>query len=77
MRKLTILLAVALFAGGAANDNAAYTAKIKEYTTEPFFLTELVDHLPESATVPSPDRIFADIFSTSARSDASSPRPSE
>ncbi|HWX40624.1 MAG TPA: hypothetical protein VN345_05690, partial [Blastocatellia bacterium] len=24
----------------------AYSAKIKEYTTEPFFLTELVDHLP-------------------------------
>ena len=31
-----------------------YSAKIREYTTEPFFLTELVDHLPASATVPSP-----------------------
>jgi Zinc carboxypeptidase len=40
-----------------AND-AAYTAKIKEYTTEPFLLTELVDHLPASGTVPSPDKIL-------------------
>src|SRR5512134_3785470 len=31
--------------------DVAYTAKIKEYTTEPFFLTELVDHLPASDTV--------------------------
>ena len=34
--------------------DAGYTAKIREYTTEPFFLTELVDHLPASDTVPSP-----------------------
>jgi hypothetical protein len=40
-----------------AND-AAYTAKIKEYTTEPFLLTELVDHLPASTSVPSPDKIL-------------------
>jgi hypothetical protein len=32
----------------------AYTAKILEFTTEPFFLTPLVDHLPASATVPTP-----------------------
>jgi hypothetical protein len=38
--------------------DAAYTAKIREYTTEPFFLTELVDHLPASATVPSPDKVL-------------------
>lgn len=31
----------------------AYTAKILEYTTEPFFLTPFVDHLPES-DVPTP-----------------------
>ncbi len=35
-----------------------YTAKIKEYTTEPFFLTELVDHLPASDRVPSPEKIL-------------------
>ena len=31
-----------------------YTAKIKEYTRDPRILTELVDHLPASATVPTP-----------------------
>jgi len=36
-----------------ANDQA-YTAKILEFTTEPFFLTPYVDHLPASATVPTP-----------------------
>ncbi len=36
----------------------AYTAKIKEFTTAPHFLTELVDHLPASATVPSPEKIL-------------------
>jgi hypothetical protein len=39
----------------------AYTAKIREYTTEPFFLTELVDHLPASPTVPSPDKVLGHI----------------
>ena len=29
-----------------------YTKKIKEYTTEPFFLSPLVDYLPASKTVP-------------------------
>ena len=38
--------------------DANYTAKIREYTTEPFFLTELVDHLPASATVPTPEKIL-------------------
>lgn len=47
-----------------ASDNAEYTAKIKEYTTEPFFLTELVDHLPDSATVPSPDKILGYVIGT-------------
>ncbi|HWN99764.1 MAG TPA: hypothetical protein VNS63_10890, partial [Blastocatellia bacterium] len=33
-------------AASASRVNAEYTAKIKEYTTEKYFLTELVDHLP-------------------------------
>lgn len=32
----------------------AYTAKIKEYLSDPRITTELVDHLPASATVPTP-----------------------
>ncbi|MHC4997094.1 MAG: M14 family zinc carboxypeptidase, partial [Planctomycetota bacterium] len=39
----------------------AYTAQILEHTTEHFFLTPLVDHLPESATVPSPLDYFGSI----------------
>jgi len=36
-------------------DDAAYTAAIRKNTTEPFFSTELVDHLPWSSCVPAPD----------------------
>ncbi|HSF99569.1 MAG TPA: M14 family zinc carboxypeptidase, partial [Vicinamibacterales bacterium] len=39
----------------------AYTAKIKEYTTEPFFLSPLVDYLPASPTVPTPMAALGDI----------------
>lgn len=38
-----------------------YTAKILEYTTEKFFLTELVDHLPASETIPSPMKVLGSI----------------
>ncbi|RPH32269.1 MAG: hypothetical protein EHM90_06815, partial [Chloroflexi bacterium] len=41
-------------AAAAQKVDAEYTAKIKEYTQDPRILTELVDHLPASATVPSP-----------------------
>ena len=32
--------------------------KSAQYTTEPFFLTELVDHLPASDTVPTPEKVL-------------------
>jgi hypothetical protein len=38
-----------------------YTRKIKEYTTEPFFLSPLVDYLPASKTVPTPKAVLGDI----------------
>jgi hypothetical protein len=41
-----------------------YTAKIKEYTTEPYFLTELVDHLPASVTVPTPEKVLGYVIGT-------------
>jgi len=49
-------LILAAAAQGPQPLDASYTAKIKEYTAEPFFLTELVDHLPASATVPTPEK---------------------
>lgn len=44
-----------------------YTAKIREYTTEPFFLTELVDHLPASDTVPTPEKVLGYVIGTPNR----------
>ena len=41
--------------------DSAYTKKILEYTTEPFFLSPLVDYLPYSATVPTPKVVLGDI----------------
>ncbi len=41
-----------------------YSAKIKEYTTEPFFLTELVDHLPASDRVPTPEKVLGYVIGT-------------
>ena len=39
----------------------AYTKKLKEYTTEPFFTSPLVDYLPASKTVPTPQAVLGDI----------------
>ncbi|MFN2512050.1 MAG: M14 family zinc carboxypeptidase [Pyrinomonadaceae bacterium] len=41
-----------------------YSKKIREYTTETYFMTELVDHLPMSATVPSPDKVLGYVVGT-------------
>ena len=41
-----------------------YSAKILEYTTEKFFLTELVDHLLVSENVPSPKDILGNVIGT-------------
>src|ERR1041385_8645564 len=38
--------------------DSAYGAKIAEYTTEKYFSTELVDHLPLSDKVPSPEKVL-------------------
>ena len=38
-----------------------YTKKIREYTTEPFFMSSLVDYLPASSTVPTPKAVLGDI----------------
>ena len=38
-----------------------YTKKIKEYTTQPFFGSPVVDYLPASKTVPTPKAALGDI----------------
>jgi len=60
---LSCVPAVAL----AQGHDAAYTQKIKEYTTDPMFLTELVDHLPASAKVPSPEKVLGYVVGTPER----------
>lgn len=39
----------------------AYTAKIKQYTTDPLFLSPLVRSLPASKTVPTPAEVLGDV----------------
>src|SRR5262245_51079536 len=47
----------------AAEDNE-YSKKIKEYTTQTYFRTEYVDHLPMSDKVPSPDKVLGYVVGT-------------
>jgi hypothetical protein len=66
---LALALAFGGFAARAADAPAqaqdeAYGKLIKKYLTDPRFTTELVDHMPASATVPSPLKFFGRIPGT-------------
>src|SRR5580704_2148288 len=39
----------------------AYTAKIHKYTTAPYFTSPLVNYLPASKTVPTPEVVLGDV----------------
>ena len=39
----------------------AYTERIHKYTTEPYFTSPLVDYLPASKTVPTPQAVLGDV----------------
>lgn len=54
---LTALFLVPALASAQGVDEE-YTKKIKEFTTDPMFLTELVDHLPASDKVPTPLKVL-------------------
>jgi len=41
--------------------DAAYTAKIQKYTTAPYFTSPLVNYLPASKTVPTPEAVLGDV----------------
>ncbi|MDQ1524939.1 MAG: hypothetical protein QOE47_2863 [Pyrinomonadaceae bacterium] len=58
VKKSSPAAAAAPAAASDARNDEAYTAKIKEYTTEKYFLTELVDHLPASDRVPTPEKVL-------------------
>jgi hypothetical protein len=59
-----LLLAFTLPILAKQENDKEYTAKILEFTTEKFFLTELVDHLPASETVPTPMKVLGCIAGT-------------
>ena len=44
-----------------------YTAKIREYTTQPYFSSPLVDYLPSSKTVPTPKAVLGDVAGAPGR----------
>jgi hypothetical protein len=63
---LLLVISSALSAQAPGRDPAQpideeYTKRIKEYTTEPFFLSPLVDYLPASKTVPTPKAVLGDV----------------
>lgn len=39
----------------------SYTAKINKYTTEPYFSSPLVDYLPASKGIPTPEAVLGDV----------------
>ncbi|NIM89697.1 MAG: hypothetical protein GTO17_01975 [Candidatus Aminicenantes bacterium] len=61
---LSVILLLPFFCSLQAEqkNDQEYTAKILEYTTEKFFLTELVNHLPASDTVPTPHKILGNVI---------------
>ena len=42
-------------------DDVEYGKKINEYTTEKYFITDLVDHLPASSCGPTPEKVLGHI----------------
>jgi hypothetical protein len=62
-----LLAALAPVAVLAQTNDEAYGKKIREYTTDPMFLTELVDHLPASSAVPSPEKVLGYVVGTPDR----------
>ena len=61
-----VLAVVAVLALQQSVDSA-YTARIRELTTEPRFNTELTDHLPADARVPSPLKVLGYVPGTVGR----------
>src|SRR5579863_3002379 len=58
---LAALMPGLAFAQPLQKNDEGYTAKIRQYTTESFFSTPLVDHLPASDRVPTPEKMLGSI----------------
>ncbi|HSJ13751.1 MAG TPA: M14 family zinc carboxypeptidase [Longimicrobiales bacterium] len=61
LRLAVALLLLSTAAFGQQPQDSAYGVQIRAYTTEPFFLTPLVDYLPKSETVPTPLAVLGHI----------------
>ena len=55
---LTALLGVTSAADVTQEIDQKYSAEIKNYTTDPKFSTDLVNYLPMSRTVPTPEKVL-------------------
>ena len=58
MKRFALLILLATTALAQQQNDADYTAQIKQFTTGPQYITEMVDHLPASAKVPTPLKFF-------------------
>jgi hypothetical protein len=58
LRWMTLTVLCAALSSGQQKLDEGYTAKIRSATTAPEFLTDLVDHLPASARVPTPEKFL-------------------
>jgi hypothetical protein len=54
LKRFALLLLLATTAFSQQQNDADYTRQIRQFTTGPQFITEMVDHLPSSAKVPTP-----------------------
>jgi hypothetical protein len=64
---MVLAAVVALLALQQQSVDSAYTAKIRELTTEPRFNTELTDHLPADPRVPTPLKVLGYVPGTVGR----------
>lgn len=60
--RLLLINMIVISGALAQNNDDEYAKKIREYTTDERFLNELIDHLPDSPTVPSPLKYFGEII---------------
>ncbi|MFN7542232.1 MAG: M14 family zinc carboxypeptidase [Acidobacteriota bacterium] len=60
---LLLLCSFAILPAQQKQDES-YTARIREFTTDKMFLTDLVDHLPDGGKVPSPHKVLGYIAGT-------------
>jgi hypothetical protein len=58
MRSLPLVLCLASILPAQQPMDPDFAKSVKEWTTKPEFISPLVDHLPKSATVPSPKEIL-------------------